>query len=113
MLQVGREITGIKKSISTWAKGLGAEKTVRAQFGGDGGSGFMFGCANSIVLSKVKDTLGLDQCKAAFTAAAPIAKSVIEYFGSLDIPLYEVFGQSECTGELLNLRYRVGHCSIP
>jgi len=37
MLQVGREITGIKKSISTWAKGCGAEKTERAQFGGDNG----------------------------------------------------------------------------
>ena len=48
----------------------------------------MYGCANSIVLSKVKDTLGLDQCKACFTAAAPIAASVIKYFGSLDIPLY-------------------------
>ena len=36
--------------------------------------------------------------KACFTAAAPISPDVLLYFGSLDIPIYEVFGQSECTG---------------
>ena len=116
MLQVGREITGVKKSISTWAKGNGAERTARAQFGGDSGAPFMFGCANSIVLSKVKDTLGLDQCKACFTAAAPIAASVISYFGSLDIPLYEVFGQSECTGPhtvSYKGEWKIGTCGRP
>ncbi len=32
------------------------------------------------------------------TAAAPISKETLEYFLSLGIPIYEVFGMSECTG---------------
>jgi long-chain-fatty-acid--CoA ligase ACSBG len=116
MQAIGKETTGIKKSISTWAKGCGAEKTARAQFGGDNGTGFGFGCANTIVLSKIKAVLGLDQCKGCFTAAAPISPEVIKYFGSLNIQLYEVFGQSECTGPHTISFYdewRIGTCGRP
>ena len=31
-------------------------------------------------------------------AAAPIETKILEYFASLDIPILEVFGQSECSG---------------
>jgi long-chain acyl-CoA synthetase len=34
----------------------------------------------------------------AATGAAPIAKSTLEFFLSLDIPIYEVYGMSETTG---------------
>jgi long-chain-fatty-acid--CoA ligase ACSBG len=59
---------------------------------------------------------GLDQCKACFTAAAPIAPEVVSYFGSLDIPLYEVFGQSECTGPHTVStagQWKIGYCGRP
>jgi long-chain-fatty-acid--CoA ligase ACSBG len=68
------------------------------QYGNGGGTPWGYGCANSIVLSKIKDALGLSEAKACFTAAAPIAPETLNYFASLDIPVYEVFGQSECTG---------------
>lgn len=116
MQAIGKQTTGIKKSISTWAKSCGAEKTERAQFGGDNGTGFGFGCANTIVLSKIKAILGLDQCKGCFTAAAPISPEVIRYFGSLNIQLYEVFGQSECTGPhtiSFEKEWRIGTCGRP
>lgn len=32
------------------------------------------------------------------TAAAPIAKETLEYFLSLNMPIYEVYGMSECAG---------------
>jgi long-chain-fatty-acid--CoA ligase ACSBG len=116
MLQIGRSITGLKKSISTWAKGCGKEKSVRAQFGGSGGTPFGFGCANAIVLSKAKDALGLNKCKIAFTGAAPLAPDTIWYFSSLDLPIYEVFGQSECTGPhtiCAEGEWKVGTCGRP
>jgi long-subunit acyl-CoA synthetase (AMP-forming) len=50
------------------------------------------------VFSKVKDALGLDQCRIAVTSAAPISKSTLEFFLSLGIPIMEVYGMSECTG---------------
>lgn len=82
----------------TWAKTKGTEKTELAQFNKSGGAPCGYGCAHKIILSKIKDALGLDQCHSAFTGAAPIARETLDYFGSLDISIYELFGQSECTG---------------
>ena len=116
MVALGRETTGVKKSLSTWAKGCGADRTRRAQFGEDGGVSFGYGCAHSLVLSKIKAALGLDQCKYHFTAAAPIAMETLEYFGSLDIQVMEVFGQSECTGPHTANRpgaWKIGTCGRP
>jgi len=98
MAEMGRQTTGVKKLLADWAKGCGTEKTKMNQFGAGGGAPWSYGCANSLILSKIKEALGLDQCKGCFTAAAPIAPETLWYFASLDIPVYEVFGQSECTG---------------
>ena len=57
-----------------------------------------FGCAHALILSKVKANLGLHHTKMCITSAAPISVEVLEYFASLDIPILELFGQSECTG---------------
>lgn len=116
MKQLGRETTGIKKMLSTWAKGCGAERSRRAQFGNDHGVPFGYGCANSIVLLKIKEALGLDQAKYCFSAAAPISHETVEYFSSLDIPIFEVFGQSECTGPhtvACPQQWRIGYCGRP
>jgi long-chain-fatty-acid--CoA ligase ACSBG len=89
---------GIKKKLSKWAKGLGAQHSHLMQEGNGGGQPFGYWIANKLILSKIKEALGLDQCKGCFTAAAPISVDTLLYFASLDIPIYEVFGQSECTG---------------
>lgn len=98
MWSISAETTGIKKRIATYAKGKAAQKTAMAQYGKSGGVPCGFGIANALVLSRIKEALGLDQCIASFSGAAPISREVVEYFGSLDIPLYEFFGQSEATG---------------
>jgi len=69
-----------------------------------------------LVLTKIKESLGLDQAKACFTAAAPIAPETLWYFASLDIPVYEVFGQSECTGPHTVSApgmWKIGYCGRP
>jgi long-chain-fatty-acid--CoA ligase ACSBG len=116
MKSLGRETTGVKKMLSTWAKNCGAEHCARLQYGGDRGAPFGYGCANSLVLSKIKEALGLDQCKYCYSAAAPITVETVEYFASLDIPIYEVFGQSECTGPhtvTSPTAWRIGTCGRP
>lgn len=113
MWSIGAKTTGVKKAIATWAKAKGAQKSELAQFGNSGGVPCGFGIANSLVLGKVKEALGLDQCVAAFTGAAPISKEIVEYFGSLDIPIYEFFGQSESTGpQACSMRsiWKIGSC---
>ncbi|KAF1776214.1 AMP-dependent synthetase/ligase [Phytophthora cactorum] len=57
-----------------------------------------FGVANAVVLLRVKEALGLDQCIASFSGAAPSSREVVQYFGSLDLPVYKFFGQSEACG---------------
>jgi long-subunit acyl-CoA synthetase (AMP-forming) len=42
--------------------------------------------------------LGLDAARLAITGAAPCPAEVIEFWGALGLPLYEVYGMSETTG---------------
>lgn len=116
MVQLGRDTKGILKVLSTWAKQMGTEKSKRAQWGGDGGAPCGYSCVNALVLHKIKEALGLDQTKGCFTAAAPIAPETLWYFASLDIPVYEVFGQSECTGPhtvSAAKGWKIGYCGRP
>ena len=46
----------------------------------------------------MKTQLGLQDCKVALTGAAPIMRETLEFFGSLGIPVLEMFGMTECTG---------------
>ena len=58
----------------------------------------MYSVANFLILKRIKQQLGLDQCLGFFFGAAPLKKSSIEYFGSLDMILFNVYGMSETTG---------------
>ena len=116
MVQMGRESSGVKLLLAKWAKSLGAEHSRLAQYGNGGGAPCCYSCANSLILSKIKEALGLDQCKGCFTAAAPISTETLMYFASLDIPVYEVFGQSECTGPhtvSASKCWKIGTCGRP
>eukprot|EP01041_Mallomonas_annulata_P003978 gene3978-7922_t len=116
MMQLGRESTGLKKSLVTWAKAKGMEHSRLNQYGEGGGAPCGYGCANSVVLRNIKKAIGLDECKGAFTAAAPISIDTLNYFASLDIHVYEVFGQSECTGpHTMSVPgyWKIGYCGRP
>lgn len=116
MRDIGGKTTGLKKTLASWAKDEGAKNTERSQFGADGRKSLSFRLANRMVLSKIKDALGLDKCKYCFTGAAPISVECISFFGSLDIPIYEIFGQSECTGpHSINLpgKWKIGSIGNP
>uniref|UniRef100_A0A8C8CIU3 Long-chain-fatty-acid--CoA ligase ACSBG2 n=1 Tax=Oncorhynchus tshawytscha TaxID=74940 RepID=A0A8C8CIU3_ONCTS len=54
--------------------------------------------AKKLVFRKVRKALGLDRCTKCYTGAAPITKDTLEFFLSLDIPVYELYGMSESTG---------------
>jgi hypothetical protein len=78
MRAIGASIEGLKKKISTWAKAKGLEHAMACQVGGDGSYPCMYGLADKLVLSKVKENLGLDACKFGFTGAAPIMTETLE-----------------------------------
>uniref|UniRef100_A0A9J8BWB9 Long-chain-fatty-acid--CoA ligase ACSBG2 n=1 Tax=Cyprinus carpio carpio TaxID=630221 RepID=A0A9J8BWB9_CYPCA len=56
------------------------------------------GAKSSTVRRKVRKALGLDRCTRCYTGAAPITKDTLEFFLSLDIPLFELYGMSESSG---------------
>lgn len=78
----------------------------------------MYSVANTLILSKIKQALGLDQCTAFFFSAAPMKQSTIDYFSSLDVPIFNVYGMSETTGattmqNIKNFRLDSAGFSVP
>jgi len=99
IIAAGRNNSGVVSTIAGWAKGRGAVAHANSQCGAEAeGLPYGYSLANSLVFSKVKTVLGLTEAKVFLSAAAPIAKSTLDFFGSLDIHIYEVYGMSECTG---------------
>mmetsp|Transcript_101323 Transcript_101323/g.285736 ORF Transcript_101323/g.285736 Transcript_101323/m.285736 type:complete len:739 (-) Transcript_101323:68-2284(-) len=98
MMAVGASITGVKKSIATWAKGKGLEYATNLQEGGSKRKPFLIGLADKLILSKAREALGLDKCKVFITGAAPISRETLEYFGALGMMIQNVYGMSESTG---------------
>lgn len=92
--------TGIKAKIAQWALGVGEkESALRRQ--GKKPTGLLktqFNLAEKLVFSKVKEGLGLERARFCITAAAPISPDIIEFFNSVNIPLFELYGQSEDCG---------------
>lgn len=90
------ETHGIKKTLLDRALGANRKRVLAEQ---EGTSGPMLaGALDSLVLSKVREQLGLDQVDLAITAAAPINPDLILFFQTLGIPLFELYGMSETTG---------------
>lgn len=54
--------------------------------------------AKALVFTKVRNSLGFDNCHTFFSAASPLPQDVSEFFLSLDIPIGEIYGMSECSG---------------
>jgi long-chain acyl-CoA synthetase len=50
------------------------------------------------VISKIKQAIGFDRVTEMFSGAAPIAPDVLAFFASIDLPIQEIYGQSEDTG---------------
>jgi long-subunit acyl-CoA synthetase (AMP-forming) len=101
-MQAGIQAAGaknppLKKKIAAWARGLGLTAG-EAMAAGRTGKPLLYGLAHKLVFSKVHERLGLDRARVCATSTAPIAVDTLRFFLSLDIPIMEVYGMSECTG---------------
>ena len=70
-----------------------------------------FVVAEALVFKNIRRLLGIDKCRWLSTAAAPIAPDLIDWYWALGKPMYELYGQTECTGiATANLRddFRIG-----
>ena len=96
MMTAGAQNSPLKKKIAAWARKKGLEGGYAHQKGKP--MPFLYGLANKLVFSKVREKLGLDRCRFFVSTAAPISLDTLEFFLSLGFPMTEVYGMSECTG---------------
>jgi long-chain acyl-CoA synthetase len=52
----------------------------------------------ALVFRKLKERLGFDRIRVAYSGAAPISKEVLRFFQSMGMDLFEGYGQTEATG---------------
>ena len=94
------ELTGAKKTLVAWARGV----CTRVHGFRDRGApvpyalDVQYKLANKLVLAKLKAAMGLDRARDLVSGAAPIAPDVLQFFQSIDLPIREIYGQSEGTG---------------
>jgi long-chain acyl-CoA synthetase len=95
-----RQATGAKAKLMEWAMGVGRQVSELRSRGEEpsGWLGLQYRLAKKLVFSKVKPLMGLGRARVCSSGAAPISRDVLEFFASLDILLYEVYGQSEGCG---------------
>ena len=91
---------GIKAALLRWAQGVASHyhDSLHRHETPSLGLRLHMGLARRLVLSKVQRALGLDQARLLSSGAAPIAPEKLQFFTSLDLPVRELYGQSEVSG---------------
>jgi long-subunit acyl-CoA synthetase (AMP-forming) len=96
MMAAGSQNSPLMKKIAEWARKQGLAGGYAEQDGEP--KPFLYGLADKLVFSKVREKLGFDRCRLFVSTAAPISMNTLEFFLSLGIPITEIYGMSECTG---------------
>lgn len=97
MQEKARSNGTIKTWIANWAKAQSLHYYTNKMNGVDY-KHWSYVFAKWLVFDKVKAALGLNKCQIFVSAAAPINVDIKRYFLSLDIPILEAYGMSECSG---------------
>ncbi len=93
-------VTGAKAKLIAWARKVCTDVNAHR----DRGAALprlldlQYRLANKLVISKLKIALGFDRARTLISGAAPIAPDVLEFFSSIDLPIREIYGQSEDSG---------------
>ena len=95
-----QEATPLGRACYRWALAVGEQAAAKRKALSPLGAsiGLRYAIADWLVLRNVRKFLGIDRCRWLSTAAAPIAPDLIDWFWALGRPMYEVYGQTECTG---------------
>ncbi len=91
------EATGIKAKLAQWALATefaGFQADIAA---GTKTGGIRRALANKLVVSKIKDALGLDQVWVCLSGSAPMNPHTADFFASLGMPIHDVYGSTETT----------------
>jgi len=94
------ELTGAKKKLVAWARKVCGEVHAHRDRGARVPRmlDLQYKLAQRLVITKLKTALGFDRAITLISGAAPIAPDVLTFFASIDLPIREIYGQSEDTG---------------
>jgi long-subunit acyl-CoA synthetase (AMP-forming) len=98
--QMESEPDEARRQALRWALDTGLRK-VRAEQAGEAVDAELaaeHAKADAMVLSKIREKLGLDQAEWLVVGAAPTPRDVLEFFAALGLPLCEAWGMSELSG---------------
>ncbi len=103
------ETTGAKKVLVDWARGVCTKVNALRDRGEPLPKALevQYKLADRLVISKIKAAIGFDRVRDLMSGAAPIAPDVLAFFASIDLPIQEIYGQSEdCGPTSCNLKGR-------
>lgn len=126
---------GVKSWLLRWAKGVGEQYTeamqhqkgrVKHDKGKAHGKsskplpqveqGLGYRTAKYLVFNGIRNKLGLKEAKTLIVGAAPMDPEVLRYLASFGMPVYELFGLSECSGPhtiSFPNAWKIGTCGRP
>ena len=98
--KLATEATGVKGRLVRWAidTGVRAARFTLAGKPVPSSLALRRNIADRLVLAKLREALGLDQVRWAVIGAAPTPVETMEFVWGLGIPIFEVWGLSECVG---------------
>jgi long-chain-fatty-acid--CoA ligase ACSBG len=111
-----RKTNILAKLLHNASTSVGKARSANIQVDGNESYPWGYFLAKKLYLDYVKSALGLENCKGCYCAAAPISEETLWFFAGLDIPIYEVFGLSECTGPHTisgQGQWKIGYCGRP
>ncbi len=95
-----KEATALGRWVYNIALDVGTKVAEKTKIGESVGFGLkvLHAIVDFLVLKNIRILLGIDKCRWLSTAAAPIAPDLIDWYWALGKPMYEVYGQTECSG---------------
>lgn len=91
------EAKGVKAKLVAWAFETGRRATEQRSHGRLPDD-FEYKLAKKLIFDKLRPELGLANARICVSGAAPISKDILDFFAGLDVPVLEVYGQSEDCG---------------
>ena len=89
-------MSGGRRRLLEWARGVALRAGQAVERGQR--PPLAMALARALVFKKLRRRLGLDRARICLVSAAPVTRDTLDFFLSLDIPVLEIYGMSECTG---------------